>query len=360
MGRPKRGHAVFEAVNRQKESIKRLLSEADVDRALGYVDDLVHYQETRSEPENLARSLCDLAKHAKDIGAHDIQLNLAKRAVDVLPSGSWSLAQLGDAYLCFGRYQEALEAYDATVTYGDACMGRSGRAQVLKAMGSLDEALKEYDTAIAEFPGAVVPRSGRAEVLKTMGRVNEALREYDRSIEKLPTDRVARSGKASALVILSRYQEALELLPVGMRRTLDDWIDFHIRGMISMKQGNLTEAVEIFETGVRDNPWSLSVGYFRNALAVAKLREKQHQEALEAIGDEQSTVSDILRIHAFGELRQIEEVQEALSRVRDNRLPAVVSLRDELASRYVIGEASYQHQPDNWVFEKECELLLAA
>ena len=227
-------------------------------------------------------------------------------------------------------------------------------------MGRLDEALTEYEAAIADFPGDVVPRSGRAEVLKVMGRVNEALREYDRSIEKLPTDRVARSGKASALVILSRYQEALELLPVGMRRTLDDWIDFHIRGMISMKQGNLTEAVEIFEAGVRDNPWSLSVGYFRNALAVAKLREKQHQEALEAIGDEQSTVSDILRIHAFGELRQIEKVQEALSRVRDNRLPAVVSLRNELAGRYVIGKASYQWQPDDWVFEKECELLLAA
>ena len=163
VGRPKRGHAVFEAVNRQKESIKRLLSEADVDRALGYVDDLVHYQETRSAPENLARSLCDLAMHAKNVGAHDIQLKLVQRAVDILPGDAWSQAQLGDAYLCLGRYQKALTAYDAAVGYGGRRIGRCGRAEVLRAMGRFEESLKEYESAIAEFPGEVVARlwSGR-------------------------------------------------------------------------------------------------------------------------------------------------------------------------------------------------------
>ena len=560
----RRSFIAFETVNKQKEAIKRLLSEGNTERAQKYVKDLVEYQKNRSEVEDLVRSLCDLAQHAKTIGDHRGQLNLARSAVEMLPSDGWSQSQLGDAYLCLGQYHDALKAYDNACNQGHNAVPRSGRAEVLKAMGRLEEALEEYDKAVQEFPRDVVPRSGRAEVLKAMGRLEEALEEYDKAVQEFPRDvvprngraevlkamgrleealeeydkavqefprdvvprsgraevlkamgrleealeeydkavqefprevvlhsgraevlkamgrleealeeydkavqefprdvvprngraevlkamgrleealeeydkavqefprdvvprsgraevlkamgrleealeeydkavqefprevvlhsgraevlkamgrleealeeydkavqefpreAVPRSGRSSVFALLGRYREALALVPSESPTTLHEWVSFHIRGMVLLKQGDLDAAIEIFERGTRENPWIADRKYFRTALAIARLRQKEFQEAVQVIGDEPTSMCQVLRIHAFGGLGDTKRAKDAFDRVKDSFLPNVVLLRDELAARYVLHVDTGEQRSDDWVFQQECDLLLAA
>ena len=426
--KPKRSHAVFENVNKQKEAIKRAIFERRHDRVEKYVRDLIDYQLRRSEREDIARSLCDLATYAKGLGAHAVQLELATRATTILPTDGWSQAQLADAYLCVGRFDDAFAAYGAADICGEVEIARKGRAEVLKGMGRLEEALREYEATVHEFPNDVVARSGRAEVLKGMGRLEEALQEYEATVRELPHDVFARTGRAevlkgmgrleealqeydaavrdfpenvvsrngraevlkgmgrleqalqeyegirakfpsdnysqvgmaAVLVLLGRYDEALRLVAVQTPRTLGDWIGHHIRGMVSLKKGDLVAAIQIFERGLRESPWHVTWGYFRRALAVARLWRSEFLAAVGALGDEHAPVSEVLRGHAFGGLGQTEEAKTALDAAKGYELPVLVEVRKELLLRYIARERNTSIRSDDWLFERECELVLAA
>src|ERR1700693_712897 len=127
----RRNRNVLEIVNKQKDSIKHLLSRGKIAKALQFTDELVEYQRTRGKIEHIAMTLCDLAQCAKNLGAFHVQLRWARRAVDEAFTDGWSQAQLGDAYKCAGMFQEALEAYDCAAKFGQELVGRNGRAEVL-------------------------------------------------------------------------------------------------------------------------------------------------------------------------------------------------------------------------------------
>ena len=150
--KPRRSHAVFANIGRQKEAIKRAILEGRGDRISRYVDDLVAYQLKHSEREDVAKSLCDLATYAKSLNTHGLQLELAQRAASILPTDGWSQAQLGDANLCLGRYQEAFVAYAAAASCGQVVVARTGRGGGSEALGRLDEALREYEAVVRRLP----------------------------------------------------------------------------------------------------------------------------------------------------------------------------------------------------------------
>jgi len=454
-----RSHRVFENVNKQKDAIKKAISERHSERASKYIDELVEYQLQRSESKDLAKSLCDLAMFAKGLGANALQLELAMRAVQVLPTDGWSQAQLGDAYHCCGRYEEAyvaytvaencgvrevaasgraevlkslgrleealeaceatvadfpqdvvarnggaevlkslgrleeaLEAYEATVAdfpqdvvartgraevlkslgrpeealeayeaavadFPQNVVARAGRAEVLKSLGRLEEALEACEATVADFPQDVVARNGRAEVLKSLGRLEEALIVYDDNLSKSPTNSYARIGRASVLVLMARYEEALRQLPGSQPKTLSDWVGYHLRGMIALRKNETAVATKIFEECATRNPWRENRRFSRRALAVTKLRSSTFEDALAALADDHAIAAEILRVHAFGGLGETEKARETLIRIPDVEAPSVKVLRAEFTSRYVDLKPV---RSDDWVFDRECELLLAA
>jgi tetratricopeptide (TPR) repeat protein len=260
-----------------------------------------------------------------------------------------------------GRLDEALQEYDSTVRdFPHNVVARNGRAEVLKALGRLDEAFQEYDSTVRDFPHNVVARTGRAEVLKAQGSLEGALQEYEHTLQVFPNDAVARNGKASVLVLLERCEEALTLLPETTPRTESDWVAFHIRGMIALKRGDLGRAIEIFERGIRENPWVLNRSYFSSALAVARLRKKEFRQAAESVAEDLTPISDVVRIHAFGALGESARAQKACDRLQVFRLPILVVLREALSERYLSRAGAPVWQSDDWIFDQECRLLLVA
>jgi len=116
-----------------------------------------------------ARSFVDLEEVVSSYGSTKI--------------GNAARLRLAKAYFDAGKYEEALEAYDACLAKG-APMGfaevaQMGRACSLEATGQLDEAAAAYSAFEAENPEHFLvaeARMGRARVLTLQGQKEEAKR----------------------------------------------------------------------------------------------------------------------------------------------------------------------------------------
>jgi tetratricopeptide (TPR) repeat protein len=199
-----------EKVDNQIEAIEEQIRRGNLDRAERYLQDLIEFQVAHSEREHLAMSLCSLAKAAMDSHA----LDLAERMLDYAFNAGLNDAVIwrtkAELLKTMGRLSNALTTYDdaARLFFNDV-ITRRGRAEVLKEMGRLDDALAAYDGAVALFYEDAVTRSGRAEVLKEMGRLNEALIAYEEIAQGFPNDAFARTGRAEVLKEMGRLDEAL-------------------------------------------------------------------------------------------------------------------------------------------------------
>jgi len=554
-------HDAFENVSKQKEAIVAQFGKGDLHRARIFIDQLVETQLKTGGPGYLSKSLCALAQQAKMIFDHSLQLELARRAVEVEPDDGWAHGQVADAYFCLGQFDDAWQAFDAAAKMGEPAFGRSGQARILKAQGNLKGALAAYEQLIGEFPEEVVVWNGRAEVLREMWRLNEALVAYEEAIERFPAEEVPRCGraavlkdlgrlnealmayeqaidefgddavpyagradvlkemgllddsekvyadaigkfpkepvlrcgiaevfkekgqfdvalknyeetmslfpfepvpwsgraevfkeigqldqaltgyseaiqkfpfdprmhngkasvlkkmarleealqayeqittrfpyniyawsgradllkelgylieavdaydiliernpnkeglrysKAAILAALGRYEEASTLLPSAEPRTREEWVAYHIQSMILLKTNKLDLAIEQFERGLQLNPFARGRRYFENALAVATLRRKRSHEAVNFLGKDQEPLTDVLRMHVFGELSRFEDAHEAYHRIKSICPPKLVPLRDEVAARYRLRQAVPAYQPE-WLFEEECRFVL--
>lgn len=192
--------AVLRKVNTQKALIIETMQRYDLARVGKLVEELVDYQLENGEAIHAAKSLCDLAFEAKTLGLYSLQLELAKRSTDVKPDDAWSWAQYGDAFLKMQRPAEALNAYERAEAFGAGAVAKDGRAEVLKSLGRLGDALEAYDRVIEEYPDNVVAKTGRAEVLKSLGRLDDSLKAHDAVMHDYPSDGVARTARSCVLV----------------------------------------------------------------------------------------------------------------------------------------------------------------
>ncbi len=441
---------VLKKVNEKKAVIREAMQRRNFKYVHEMVDDLVSYHLNNSEHKHTAKSLCDLAIEAKELGIYPLQLELTERSVNLAPDDNWSWIQYGDALLNMQRLDDALKAYQQAGAFGAGVMAKRGQAEVLKAEGRFEEALSTFNEIIAEYPEAifahnsradllmmlgnfneslaayndillrqpedVVARNGRAEVLRAMGQLDEALTVYNDIIDGYPENIVARNnrdevlaakgqlyqtlvtlndiideypedavaekgrvkvlkdmgrldntlvaynGLSSTLAVSGRYNEALQFLPNKGPVILQDWSGYHLLGMILLRTGKESEAIQIFNEGAQNNPWPSSKQYFCNALAITSLKGGDFKEASQTLEEITSpvlqTAANILRIHAFGALGDRQRATAAYNRLATS--PKFVSneLTQELYRRYISGEKP-QHDED-WLFDQEIDLILLA
>jgi tetratricopeptide (TPR) repeat protein len=456
--------AVLRKVNKKKEIILEAMKRSDLGLVRHLVDDIVGYQLTSGETEHLAKSLCDLAMEAKELGMFSLQLELTERSISVAPSDGWSWAQHGAALLNMQNLDEALRAYDQADAFGVGAVARNGRAEVLKTKGDLDAALAAYDEVISEHPENVfaktgraevfkakgeldaalaaynevisehpedavaktgradvlkakgeldtalaaynevisqhpedavakngraevlktkgeldaalaaydevisqhpedaVARNGRADVLKTKGDLNGALAAYETIINERPENRVARTGRVSILAATERYEEALLFLPAMNPLTLDDWIDYHILGMIRLRTGKMAEAIRIFTEGMKSDPSPSSREYFSRALGLAWLRGRDFQKAADALEAVKSPLlqpaANVLRIHAFGAQGNIQRASVAYENL--SAAPQLHSdeLTQELHHQFILRRPPRKNE--EWIVYREAQILILA
>nr|VFK60432.1 MAG: Tetratricopeptide repeat-containing protein [Candidatus Kentron sp. TUN] len=85
----------------------------------------------------------------------------------------------------------------------------NNEAMALLAMRKHAKALGKYNEAILRFPHNVFTRTGRAEVLKLKGALDEALGAYDETIKLFSNDVVARTGRKGVLWALQKQGQTI-------------------------------------------------------------------------------------------------------------------------------------------------------
>lgn len=340
-------------------------------------------------------SVSGRAQALLDMGLFDEAIAGYKHAIETYPHDASPQCGLAEALRVKGEYQESLSAYDsARRAFPFIAIPFSGYAELLKDLGKYDQALAEYEAAIIRFPYDSHLPNGRASVLRLMGKFKEALAAYDAAVAKFPFDLIsalgralllrelgrlddaiavyeriiaqrpgflsARLGKASVLVVQKRYVDALRLLPTEDPRTVDEWIAHHIRGMILLRTDKIPEAIGLFEEGVRSVPFSAERHYFQNALAVARLKLGQYEEALQEIRVDARETGKVLMLHALAALRRKSEAMDMYNQLPTaSSPPYVIDLRDEIAARFALRPTRPEHD-QQWLFDKECEAMLLA
>jgi tetratricopeptide (TPR) repeat protein len=122
------------------------------------------------------------------------------------------------------------------------------RANALRNVGRLDEAVAGYEEAIARKPNYAHAYCNRGAALQSLGRVDSALSSYDRAIALDPTDAMSHYNRALLMQECFRWEEALA--SYGRAIELDpQFSDAHYnRSMAQLFLGD-------FESGWRGYEW---------------------------------------------------------------------------------------------------------
>jgi hypothetical protein len=145
-------------------------------------------------------------------------------------------------------------------------------------------------------------------------------------------------------------------------QTLDDWITQHVRAMTAMKLGVWGEARRLLEDGARNCVHASQLRYYRTALAMLALKERNTALAAECLaevsGEPNSPPVQLLRVHLAGEEGDFSGAEASMAKVRD--LPGVPfrEVREEITLRYVARKPA-AHDAE-WLFAHELDMLLAA
>jgi len=187
------------------------------------------------------------------------------------------------------RLDEALAAYDATVQeFPRNAFARNGRAETLRELRRLDEALAAYDATVQEFPRNVVARNGRAETLRELDRLDEALAAYDATVQEFPGNVVARNGRASILLDLDRPADVRHVLggAAEIPTHKQGWVAAHILCMAELfEDGPTPHMEERLAKLAAACPFPRKSRYFSTALAVIRvaLRRPDARAAVDAL-----------------------------------------------------------------------------
>ena len=350
-------HEAFQNVVLQKQAILEQLRRRNFERVESFVDDLIGLQLANDKPGLAAKSLCDLAKGAKELGFLAYQLDWSIRAREINPEDPFVQTQFGDALLGQGRLPEALAAYEATVRdFPENVVARTGKAEVLKALGRLPEALEAYEATVRDFPGDVVARSGMAEALKALGRLSEALAAYEAISHDFPENEIARNGRGTLLVFLGRYAEAEALLRTDETRTYGEWVALHIRGTSKLKQGHFNEADELLSAGERCF-WDEPRSRFIATRAVLRVKMRRLKEAESIIRSQHSLISKVIQIDVYRRMNKVSEAQSILRELRECRVADIAKISRDLEQNMKPGRRTIS---DDEFLDREIELLLAA
>jgi len=166
-------------------------------------------------------------ERARPIEAEDLeQLRLETLAAALAASGPERVTEAIAAYTALAsqhfvrnRLPQALESLERArdLRPDDIHVG-ADRAEVLRTMGRLDEALAAFGEVLTREPRFAWALTRRGETLRLLGRYDDALVDLTAAVELDPNDQVTLASRGETLRMLRRYQESIEDLDKALAR----------------------------------------------------------------------------------------------------------------------------------------------
>jgi tetratricopeptide (TPR) repeat protein len=167
---------------------------------------------------------------------------------------------LGDAYTIQSRWVEAIAEYDEALRRHPDCVeAAANRGVALRHMGRIDDAIGQYQSAIA-IKDTPETRSLLAAALVQQRRFPEAVEQYDRSLA-LKDDSRTRADLASLLADMGRTADAVAQFEASLRLRPDDARSHFLLGSLLARLDRAAEAVPHFREAIRLEPGSAQAHY---------------------------------------------------------------------------------------------------
>ncbi len=335
---------------------------AEVLRDLNHLPEaLAAYERTMAEHPEDAVAKNGRAEVLRDLNRLPEALAAYEQTMAEHPENAVAKNGCAEVLRDLNRLPEALAAYEQTMAeHPENAVAKNGCAEVLRDLNRLPEALAAYEQTMAEHPENAVAKNGCAEVLRDLNHLPEALAAYERTMAEHPEDTVAKNGRANILCKLGRGAEALEHLPAEPVQDVCNWIGFHMRGMIYLRQRRWIDAQRIFRLGCEAGLPVRQEARFRTALAICQLRLGNHREALNNLDVWSSRkfarTRSAIRAHALGAEGLLPECQAEIAIVRLYSFEMLQRIANEVEARYLYSAPQYS---EDWLIDAETDLLLA-
>jgi tetratricopeptide (TPR) repeat protein len=196
------------------------------------------------------------------------------RVVKLSPLNPSAHTDRGIALLMIGRYQDALASFERARKYWaiplNAARGLSGRqtraiavgkcatqcgiAQAYHRLGRNEEAIAEYDRAIAILATDPNAHIGRGDAHAALAQVDKALADYHEAIRLEPNSSRAYCSRGSLLAELGQDESALADLDRAIQFDASFAHAYSLRGALFSRRGQNDRARADFDTVVRLHP----------------------------------------------------------------------------------------------------------
>ena len=153
------------------------------------------------DPDN-PETIVKLGRVLRTIGRNEEALEFFQRYHQLVPGDYLGLAHIGSCLSALGRYEEAESYLRRSLVGSDDPLTHYNLGLLLSVTGRVDEAVIEYEKALARDEMNSDARSNLAAVLVRQGKLDRASAELGRVIERDPDNAMAgrqpRTGVTAA------------------------------------------------------------------------------------------------------------------------------------------------------------------
>ncbi len=204
-------------------------------------------QVLRNDPKN-PEALYYVAVVACQEGQYQQGIELAERALKVGKPEARLHNLIGKAHERLGSLADAAKSYDTAIALDpDFAEAHGNRANLVAQAGFLDDALKGFNQALALDPTAAPDWINRGALLQEMGRHVDALESYDKAVKLAPNEPAFLLNRANALVMLGRLEEADVVYEQVIVLQPKMYLAYLQKGLAAKYRGRFDEARKLTE-----------------------------------------------------------------------------------------------------------------
>jgi tetratricopeptide (TPR) repeat protein len=234
---------------------------------------------------------------------HEDAIAILRQAEKIHNNDVSLYGELGYAYYCLGKYEEALKEFNnGYAINSDSSYILSWMSYVNVMLENYDKASELSDKAIKIDDSLALPYEAKAEAYRRKGELKEALSYYNIAIEKEPKWQHLYVSKISLLYRMDNYMEGIDFALESYKRFPDESeIPYYLGDMYS-DIGDTDSAVRYYEEALKLAPQDVNLTtrlgmeyvYLQNYDSARKLLAKASEIDTDASYDSVKMLRDTL------------------------------------------------------------------
>lgn len=183
------------------------------------------------------------------------KMTLWQDVIQKSPNKARGYSNLGSVFETQGQLDEAAKNYQTALKLQpDYMQAHNNLGNIFVAQGHLDEAIKEYLAALALDPNVAQIHYDLGIAYAQKERIEEAIKEYKKALEIRPHYPKAHNNLGIIYATKGRHQEAIQAFEAALSYQPDYASARNNLGNVNLVQGNYSEAIKHYQEALRLNP----------------------------------------------------------------------------------------------------------